>query len=214
MTKVKICGIRTADVFDAAAFAGADWIGFVFVPSSPRAVTPGQAAALAARGGTPAHVGLFVEPSDDEVARVLDALPLAALQVYADAGRIAALRRRFGVPVWHSVGVSDRDDLPGATAADALLLDAKAPAGAALPGGNAGSFDWSVLQGWAAPAPWLLAGGLTAGNVAAAVQRSGATAVDVSSGVERERGVKDAGLVRSFVQAAKDVRRATVPAPG
>ena len=113
MAQVKVCGISTPDGFEAAATAGVDWIGFVFFPASPRAVTPGQAAALARRGsGAPELVGLFVQPSDDDVARALDALPLDALQVYADPGRAAALRARFGVPVWRSVGVADRDDAP------------------------------------------------------------------------------------------------------
>lgn len=205
MAQVKVCGISTPDGFEAAVEAGVDWIGLVFFPASPRAVTPGQAAALARRGAaTPDLVGLFVQPSDDDVARALDALPLDALQVYADPDRAAALRARFGVPVWRSVGVADRDDLPNAApGVDALLLDAKPAADAALPGGNAHAFDWPLLQGWAAPAPWLLAGGLTPRNVAEAIRLSGAAAVDVSSGVERERGVKDPGLIRSFVRAAK-----------
>lgn len=201
--RVKICGISTPEGFDAAVEAGAEWIGFVFFPPSPRAVTPGQAAALSIRSeGGPARVGLFVQPSDDDVARVLSGVPLAALQVYADADRAAALRVRFGLPVWQAVGVAGRGDLPLAASVDALLLDAKPPADALLPGGNAHSFDWSLLRDWAAPIPWMLAGGLHPGNVAAAIRLSGATAVDVSSGVERERGVKDAGLIRRFVQAA------------
>ena len=205
MAQVKVCGISTRAGFDAAAEAGANWIGFVFFPPSPRAVTPGQAAAVAAgSAGGPALVGLFVQPSDDDVARALDALQLDVLQVYADAGRAAALRRRFGVPVWHALGVAERGDLPAAAPdVDALLLDAKPPAGAALPGGNAHAFDWPLLQGWTAPVPWLLAGGLTPSNVAEAIRLSGASAVDVSSGVERERGVKDAALIRQFVEAAR-----------
>lgn len=203
-TRVKICGISTPDGFDAAVEAGADWIGFMFFPPSPRAVTPDRAATLAVREpGGPARVGLFVRPADDDVARALDALPLDALQVYADADRAAELRRRFGVPVWHAAGIAERGDLPRtAPGVDALLLDAKPPAGA-LPGGNAQVFDWSLLRGWTAPAPWMLAGGLTPGNVAEAIRLSGAAAVDVSSGVERERGVKDAGLIRAFVLAAR-----------
>ena len=204
MARAKVCGITTPDGFDAAVEAGAGWIGFVFLPSSPRAVTPGQAAVLAARGpGGTALVGLFVQPTDDEVARAVDAVPLDTLQVYADAGRAAALRARFGVPVWHAIGVAERSDLPAeAPGVDALLLDGKPPPDAALPGGNAHAFSWPVLQGWAAPLPWLLAGGLTVGNVAEAIRLSGAAAVDVSSGVERERGVKDPKLIRQFVQAA------------
>ncbi len=205
MTLVKICGINSPDALDAAADAGADYIGFVFFPPSPRAVTPAQAAALSAhRPGGPARVGLFVDPTDDEVAGVLASLPLDVLQVHGVPGRAAELRTRFGVPVWAVAGVDSMDDLPTAAAGvDGLLLDAKAPPGAVLPGGNARTFDWSMLRGWTAPAPWLLAGGLTPDNVAEAVQVSGAPAVDVSSGVERSRGVKDAALIQTFVRNAR-----------
>lgn len=203
--RVKICGISTPEGFDAAAEAGADWIGLNFFLPSPRAVTPERAAELSARvPGKPARVGLFVDPADDDVARALGALPLDALQVHAGAERAAVLRARFGVPVWHVIGGADRNDLPAAApGVDALLLDAKPPAGAVLPGGNARAFDWTLLRGWTAPAPWLLAGGLTSANVSEAIRLSGATAVDVSSGVERARGVKDAGLIHAFVRAAR-----------
>lgn len=205
MIQVKICGINTPEAIDAAADAGADWVGFVFFPPSPRAVTPAQAAALSThRPGGPARVGLFVDPTDDDVAAVLAALPLDVLQVHGAPGRAAALQARFGVPTWAAVGVGGDADLPRtASGVAGLLLDAKAPDGAPLPGGNAVAFDWSVLRGWAAPVPWLLAGGLTPGTVAEAVRVSGASAVDVSSGVERSRGVKDAGLIRAFVAAAR-----------
>ncbi len=205
--KVKICGITTADALDAAAEAGADWVGYVFFPPSPRAVTPAQAAALDAHRHGPARVGLFVEPTDADIADTLAAIALDVLQVHATPRRAAELRSRFGVPVWYVAGVEAAADLPTAQPGiDGLLLDAKAPPGATRPGGNALSFNWSMLQGWAAPLPWLLAGGLTPGNVAEAVRVSGAPAVDVSSGVERTRGVKDAGLIRAFVAAAKAAR--------
>jgi phosphoribosylanthranilate isomerase len=205
-TRVKICGINSPAALDAAANAGADWIGYVFFPPSPRAVTPEQAAALDRHRRGPARVGLFVDPRDDDVAQVLAALPLDVLQVHASAERAAALRSRFGVPVWHIVGVGMAADLPAsAPGVDGLLLDAKPLPGATRPGGNALVFDWSVLRGWAAPLPWLLAGGLTPGNVAEAARVSGALAVDVSSGVECTRGVKDAGLIRAFVQAVKSI---------
>ena len=204
MARVKICGINTPGALDAAADAGADWIGYVFFPPSPRAVTPAQAAALDAHRRGPDRVGLFVDPSDAEVADALAAVALDVLQVHAPLARVAALRTRFGVPVWWVAGVAAAVDLPAAApGADGLLLDSKAPPGATRPGGNALAFDWSLLRGWAAPAPWLLAGGLTPGNVADAVRISGAPAVDVSSGVERARGVKDAGLIRAFVRAAR-----------
>ncbi len=210
--QVKICGVRTPADVDAVAEAGADWLGYVFFGPSPRAVTPGEAAALDRHmrgsgyrsGRSPARVGLFVEPGDAEVEQTLAAVQLDAMQVHASLERAAALRIRFGIPVWHAVGVGAAGDLPARSpGVDRLLLDARPPAGATLPGGNAAAFEWAVLQGWAAPAPWLLAGGLTPGNVAEAIRISGARAVDVSSGVERARGVKDAGLIRDFVRAAK-----------
>ena len=195
---------------DAAAEAGADWIGFVFFPPSPRYVTPAQAASLSARApasdprGAPQRVGLFVDPTDAEIDAALAALTLDALQLYVDAQRAAAVRARFGVPVWRAVGVALAGDLPVALqGSDALLLDAKAPAATSRPGGNAQAFDWSLLAGWTAPGPWILAGGLTPANVAAAVRASGAAAVDVSSGVERAPGVKDPDLIRAFIAAAR-----------
>lgn len=205
MIQVKVCGINTPAAMDAAAGAGADWVGFVFFPPSPRAVTAAQAAALSARRpGGPLRVGLFVHPTDDEVADTLGTVPLDVLQLHGTPTRAAEVRARFGVPVWQVASVAGRSDLPAsAQGIDGLLLDAKPPQGSILPGGNALPFDWSVLRGWAAPLPWLLAGGLTPETVAGAIRVSGAQAVDVSSGVERVRGTKDAALVRAFVDAAR-----------
>jgi len=202
---VKICGINSPAAFDAAVGASADFIGFNFFPPSPRFVTPATAAALSARtDGGPQLVGLFVEPEDEAVAAVLAAVKLDALQIYAAPARAAALRRRFGLPVWRAVGVDGRLALPvSAEGADRLLMEAKAPPDAVLPGGNATAFDWSHLRGWTAPVPWLLAGGLTPANVANAIRETAAPAVDVSSGVESARGVKDAALIRAFVAAAR-----------
>ena len=167
-------------------------------------MTPAQAAALATRPG-PVRVGLFVEPLDEQVSDTLAAIGLDVLQVVASPACAAALRTRFGLPVWRAAGVSSAADLPVAMdGADALLLDAKAPPGAMRPGGNAARFDWSMLRGWQAPGPWLLAGGLTPGNVAAAVAETGAVAVDVSSGVERAPGVKDPALIEAFITAARE----------
>ena len=205
MTRVKICGINDAPGFDTAVEVAADYVGFAFFPPSPRAVTPARAAALSARHvGGPLRVGLFVNPSDDEVAAVLEALPLDVLQLYVDPARAMALRARFGRTVWRAVGVSSAADLPKVTdGADGLLIEAKAPAGATRPGGNAARFDWSVMTGWAAPGDWVLGGGLTAENVAEAIAITGAPCVDVSSGVERRKGVKDAVMIRAFVAAAR-----------
>ena len=205
MTKVKICGLNDEAGIDAAVGAGADYIGFSFFAASPRFVTPTRAAGLAARHvGGPRRVGLFVNPSEDDIAAVLDAVDLDILQLYTDAMRAAALRARFGRPVWRAVGVAVAADLPGDSGgADALLIESKPPPGANRPGGNATRFDWNLLAGWAAPLPWLLAGGLTPDNVAAAIHATAAPAVDVSSGVEISRGVKDVGLIRAFIAAAR-----------
>jgi phosphoribosylanthranilate isomerase len=204
MTLVKVCGVNDAAAFDAAVETGADFVGFVFFPRSPRYVSPAQAAALSSRHtGGPRRVGLFVEPSDDEIAATLAEVALDALQLYTSAERSAAVRTRSDLPVWRAVGVATRADLPCEAGADRLLIEAKPPAEATRPGGNAIALDWSLLSGWTAPAPWLLAGGLTPVNVAAAIRATGAPGVDVSSGVERSPGVKDAALIRTFVAAAR-----------
>jgi phosphoribosylanthranilate isomerase len=211
---VKICGLRDAAGFDAAAEAGADLVGFVFFPPSPRAVTAAQAAALSSRrAGGPLRVGLFVDPDDTTLAATLATVPLDILQLHGaeDPERVMAIRRRFGVAVMKAVGVATRAEVAAAVAAfggvaDRLLFDAKPPppgTPGALPGGNAAAFDWSVMAGAAVPVPWLLAGGLTPENVGTAIAASDALGVDVSSGVERARGVKDPALIRAFVAAAK-----------
>jgi phosphoribosylanthranilate isomerase len=203
--RVKICGINDAEAIDAAVGAGADWIGFVFFPPSPRCVTPAQAAALSARHpGGAGRVGLFVDPEPAEIAAALAAVKLDALQLYTSAGRAAELRARFGIPVWRAIGIAGAADLPtGAEGADALVLEAKPPQDATRPGGNARKFDWASLRGWRAPAPWVLAGGLDPDNVAEAIAATGAVAVDVSSGVESAPGHKDPVLIRRFVRNAR-----------
>jgi phosphoribosylanthranilate isomerase len=204
---VKICGIKDADAMGAAAAAGADLVGFVFFPPSPRAVTPAQAASIARPG--PAKVGLFVDPEESLIEAVLAELPLDIIQLHGEetAARCAATRAKFGLPVMKALGIATAEDLAQladyAPVVDRFLLDAKAPPGAPLPGGNAAPFDWTLMAGRAIPRPWLLAGGLTPSNVADAIRVSGALGVDVSSGVERARGVKDAGLIAAFVGAAR-----------
>lgn len=202
--RIKICGITTEAGIDAAIAARADWIGLNFFAASPRHVTPARAAALVARAGVPATVGLFVQPTDDEIAATLAAIPLDILQLYTDAPRAAAIRARFGRPVWRAVGAATPADLPsGYESVDGWVIEAKPPPGATRPGGNAATFDWAILAGWHAPLPWLLAGGLTPGNVAAAIRVTHAPAVDVASGVEREKGIKDPALVAAFAAAAR-----------
>jgi phosphoribosylanthranilate isomerase len=205
MTLAKICGINSPVAFDTAVEAGADWLGFVFFPPSPRFVTPEKAAALSDRtAGGPSRVGLFVDPTEAMIASVLKTVKLDILQVYGAADRLEAIKDRFGLPIWRAIGINSAADLPTAgLPADRLLLEAKPPSGADRPGGNATTFDWSVLRGWTAPAPWVLAGGLTPANVATAVRDTGAKAVDVSSGVESRKGVKDPALIRAFIANAK-----------
>ena len=217
MIHVKICGISTAEGLAAAAAAGADEVGFVFFPASPRHVAPAQARALAhAAPPGPGRVGLFVDPEDALLEAVLAEVPLDVVQLHGEEspGRVAAVRARFGLPVMKAIGIASRADLaaiaPQAAVADRLLLDAKAPPGAVLPGGNAAPFDWGLLRGVDVGRPWLLAGGLTPDNVAQALAVSGASGVDVSSGVERARGLKDPALIARFVAAAKGWEK---PAP-
>lgn len=215
MIQVKICGITDAASFDAVVDEGADFVGFVFFPPSPRAVSPAQAAALSARAnGGPKRVGLFVNPDDAAIADVLGHIRLDALQLHScTVDRIAEIAARFGVPVWRAVGVSVAGDLPSAVHADLLMLDAKAPANATRPGGNAAVFDWSILAGWHKPGPWMLAGGLTPDNIAAAIAATGAPVVDVSSGVESAPGVKDPARIRAFIRAVKAVPRSIFAGP-
>ncbi len=203
--RVKICGINSDAAFDAAAEAGADWIGFVFAPASPRAVTAAQAAALSARTcGGPLRVGLFVEPDDAILHRVLELVALDALQLYAPPARCAEIAARTGLPVWRSVAVTTRADLPATPDADAWVIEPRPPAGADRPGGHGAAMDWTLLRGWPTQHPWLLAGGLSPANVRNAIAQSGAGAVDVSSGVETEAGVKSPRLIAEFVSKAKE----------
>lgn len=202
--RIKICGINEPAAFDAAIEAGADWVGFVFFPPSPRYVGPDRAASLSARHpGGPPRVGLFVDPTAAMIDAALDQVRLDVLQLYGRTD-LPALRRRFSLTIWRAIGISGPADLPAETGgADALVLEAKPPPQATRPGGNATAFDWSLLRNWHAPAPWILAGGLTPDNVAAAIRATGAQAVDVSSGVERAPGRKDPALIRSFIANAR-----------
>ncbi len=205
MIRVKICGVNAPAAIDAAVAAEADWVGFNFFPRSPRVVSAAEAAELSARHpGGPLRVGLFVAPEDGQIADVLAVMRLDILQLYVDAPRAAEVRARFGLPVWRAVGVTGANELPAdAAGIDGFVIEPKPPAGATRPGGNAVRLDWSIVAGWPAPAPWLLAGGLTPGNVADAIRASGAAAVDVSSGIESSPGVKDPALIAAFVAAAR-----------
>jgi len=208
--EVKICGITDEDAMDAAIEAGADYVGLVFFPPSPRNVTPDRAAELVEFApGDVTKVGLFVDPDDSTLDAVLTRVRLDLLQLHGHETpeRVEAIRLEYGLPVMKVLSVSDAADLgaaePYLAVADRLLFDAKPPKGAVLPGGNAVSFDWSILTGRKWGLPWMLAGGLTPANVAEAVRISGASCVDVSSGVESAPGVKDAEKIRAFIAAAR-----------
>jgi phosphoribosylanthranilate isomerase len=205
MTAVKICGVNSPAAFDAVVEAGADFLGFVFFPPSPRFVTGGTAASLSARHeGGPKRVGLFVKPSDEDIAAVLAEVRLDVLQIYADAARAAVIKTKFGLPVWRAIGVAVPADLPASDEGlDGFVIEAKPPAGATRPGGNATAMDFSLLRGWTAPAFWLLAGGLTPDNVADAITQTTPPGVDVSSGVETAPGEKSPDLIRRFVAATR-----------
>jgi phosphoribosylanthranilate isomerase len=209
--EVKICGLDRAASVDAAIAGGARYTGFVFYPPSPRNLGPGAARALTER--VPAgiiRVALFVDPSDDDIARVLDQNRFDIIQLHGgeSAGRVAEIRGQTGLQVMKAVKLASPQDLAAAAdyhaAADRLLFDALAPGdmAGALPGGNALAFDWDLLAGAQVALPWMLAGGLTADNLAEAVARSGASQVDVSSGVEDAPGIKSLEKIRAFLAAA------------
>ena len=208
--RVKICGLTRRQDVDAVVAAGADYIGLNFFAKSPPYVTAPQARALAL--ATPvgmARVGLFVDADDAFLDAVLAEVPLDMLQLHGHESpeRMAALRARFGLPLIKVVSVASAEDLSALTTygrvADMLLVDAKAPKGAVLPGGNGVAFDWRLIAGRRWPVPWMLAGGLNADNVADAIALTGARQVDVSSGVESAPGVKDVDKIARFVVAAQ-----------
>jgi len=206
---VKICGLSTPEAVKAAVGGGARYVGFVFFPRSPRAVTPAFAAELGgfARAGVE-RVGLVVDADDATLARIVHAANIDMLQLHGreTPGRVAAVRERFGLPVIKAVAIAGPADVEKARAfedaADMLLFDAKPPRGAALPGGNAQAFDWDLLAGRTWRIPWMLSGGLTPENVVDAVRRTGAARVDVSSGVEDRPGVKNSDKIKDFLEAA------------
>lgn len=210
--RAKICGLNDSDSVDAAIEGGAAYVGFVFYPPSPRSLAPADAGALAARVPQPVYrVGLVVDADDAAIAAILDACPLEMLQLHGreTPERVATIRRRFDLPVMKAIPVAAAGDADRAhayePAADWLLFDAKPPKGAPgdpapLPGGNAARFDWTLLAGRHWPLPWMLAGGIDSANVADAVRISGATTVDVSSGVEDRPGVKNPAKIRRFLE--------------
>jgi len=208
-THVKICGVTTPEALVATLSAGADAVGFNFFPPSPRALSLDAARGLGGRAPDLLKVGVFVDADDGLLDAAVAAAGLGAIQLQGTEGpeRVAALKARFGLPVWKAVGVRSALDVAAASrqfrGADLLLLDAKPPEGVDLPGGNGLRFDWRILEAGRPGLPWGLAGGLTPETVAEAIQRTRAPLVDVASGVEDAPGVKSVAKIAAFVKAAR-----------
>jgi phosphoribosylanthranilate isomerase len=207
--EVKICGLRTREAVDAAVGSGARFVGFVFFPPSPRSLSAAEAATLVADiPSRVTRVGLFVDAEDAYLEQILSRVDLDMLQFHGSEPpqRIFEVKQRWSLPLMKAIPVARSDDLERAQdyekLADRLLFDARPPEGADRPGGNARTFDWTLLKDRNWQLPWLLAGGVNAGNVVEAARLSGATAVDVSSGVEDAPGVKNLDKIREFLRVA------------
>ncbi|HEY1783099.1 MAG TPA: phosphoribosylanthranilate isomerase [Roseiarcus sp.] len=214
---VKICGLSTAATLDAALDAGADMVGFVFFPKSPRHIDLATARALGRQArGRAKIVALSVDADDDTLKHIVEALAPDLMQLHGSEtpARVKEIAELCALPTMKAIGVATRADLALARAyegaADHFLIDAKPPKDAVLPGGNGRAFDWSLTRDFRPPVPWLLSGGLDPESVAAAIALSGAQGVDVSSGVESAHGLKDERKIRAFIAAA---RRAFERAP-
>ena len=207
---IKICGLKTPDALDVALEAGADMVGFVFFPASPRHVGYEAVRLLAARvRGRAKKVALSVDASDEQLAAIIDALKPDLLQLHGQEApeRVTVVRTRFGLPVMKALPIAQKADLSPIRLydklADRLIFDARAPRDATRPGGLGKSFDWRLLENLKVGVPFMLSGGLDADNVAEALRITRAGGVDVSSGVERAPGEKDPDKIRAFVRAAR-----------
>jgi len=214
MVAAKICGLKTPETVKAVVDNGAAFVGFNFFRKTPRYVEP-EIAGVIGRA-MPAEIlktGLFVDDDDARIAAVLAAVPLDLLQLHGSETpeRVAAIKARFGLPVMKVIKVRDAADIVRAgdyeRVADRLLFDAQPPATMqnAMPGGNAVSFDWTLLKGFRSPLPWMLSGGLTTASLAEAVRQSGASAVDVSSGVEDRPGEKNPSKIKAFLELSRSL---------
>lgn len=207
---IKICGLSTPETLEAALDAGADMVGFVFFPPSPRTLDFAQAASLSSKvRGRALKVALSVDADDALLAGIVESLKPDILQFHGreTPQRILAAKARFGLPVMKAIHVSEPADLAAIAtyneSADRLLFDARPPKGAVLPGGNGAAFDWTILDGVQTARPWMLSGGLDPDNVAEALRITRAPGIDVSSGVETAPGVKNIALIQKFVGAAR-----------
>lgn len=206
--RTKICGLKTPEALLAATDAGAAYVGLNFFKKSPRSVSIEQARDLAIEVPMGiAKVGLVVDPDDATLQAIVDVVPLDIIQLHGSETpeRVAQVRAKFGLPVMKAVGIAGASDVEKidrySSVADLLLIDAKPPKDGPLPGGNGVTFDWRLIANRRWSLPWMLAGGLTADNVAEAIALTGATQVDVSSGVESAPGVKDAARIKAFLEA-------------
>lgn len=211
-TQVKICGIKTIEALEAAVQGGAQFVGFVFFEPSPRNIAidiAGELCQIVPKSVR--RVGLFVNPSDEELGIVLKNVSLDMLQLHGTETpkRVREIKKRFGLPVMKAFSVSSFEDIVRAyayeDAADWFVFDAKAPEGSRVPGGTGQSFDWALLAEERFEKPWMLSGGLTLENVEQALMFLSPTAVDVSSGVESVRGKKDPEKIKAFLAAANKV---------
>jgi phosphoribosylanthranilate isomerase len=207
---VKICGLKTPQALDAALESGADLVGFVFFPPSPLNLGPEAARVLGERvAGRAGKVALTVDANDDTLLAIVTALKPDMLQLHGKEtpDRVVAVRTRFGLPVMKALPIAERADLSPirmyAQVADRLIFDARPPKEATRPGGLGTPFDWTLLAGVNPGVPFMLSGGLDAGNVADALRITRAPGVDVSSGVESTPGVKDPDKIREFIRVAR-----------
>jgi phosphoribosylanthranilate isomerase len=207
---VKICGLRSPETLEVALAAGADMVGFVFFAPSPRNLSLADARSLVPHvRGRALKVALSVDAADVELEQIIEAIRPDLLQLHGSEPpeRVSAVRRKFGLPVMKALPIAERADLARIRfyegTADRLIFDALPPSEASRPGGLGRSFDWQLLRALDCAVPFMLSGGLHAGNVAEALRITGAPAVDVSSGVERAAGEKDADKIREFIAAAR-----------
>ncbi len=214
---VKICGLSTRETLDAALGAGADMVGFVFFPPSPRHLSLEAAGDLGNRArGRAKKVALTVDADDDTLSDVVAALKPDILQLHGreSAARIVELKQKFGLEVMKAIAVETAADLAAlpdyAAVCDRILFDARPPKGATRPGGLGATFDWHVLERLDIKLPFMVSGGLSADNVAEAVRLTRAGGVDVSSGVERAPGVKDPEMIERFIRAARAIQELAV----
>jgi phosphoribosylanthranilate isomerase len=218
---VKICGLSTAEALDVALDEGADMVGFVFFEPSPRHISFEAARLLGERvRGRAQKVALTVDADDARFDAIMQSLRPDMLQLHGKetAARVTTLKQRFGLPAMKAVPIAQKGDLALAAnyiaVADRILFDARAPKDATRPGGLGKAFDWRLLKNLALGVPFMLSGGLDAGNVAEALRVTRAPGVDVSSGVERAPGEKDPGKIRTFIRAARKAALASAPPGG